>query len=400
MKRCPWVLAMVLAIVCPAAGQGDPNALLREYSTHAALLERELRAAKGAAEQQRLMDELERVRHQMGPFDSTHNRVHPKAMWHDSAIETLAGEIRRLEENPVANPAFAPARDARLATRRLASACLVLGWRLTDEGPAKYQADAFGQYLANNLKTLDGLFDAISRWGQGQSKLDAGNDRRAIYETNLAKAKEGIARMGQAAEAFGKLPPGALDADAMAGTLALWVEGLRAVRQADAALAEDAARRETVGKPPAETNAAEPGTEAGVPESPPMTQAEQARLAQVRTIAGGLEGDAWNEIRRYLERYADAVANGFAVTSARPKAREFLDQVERAAFLAKSLQEGKGVYPQYLADRLGPLTAALKDMESPLSRTRAYARIGGQWDSDANRRRIARSAWRHLPRSK
>ncbi|MGB3194088.1 MAG: hypothetical protein WBC39_02220 [Phycisphaerae bacterium] len=387
MKRCPWVLAMVLAIARVAAAEGDPNALLREYSTHAVLLEREVRATKDAAKRQRLMDELERVRHQMGPFDSAGTRVHPKAMWHDSAIQSLAEEIRRLEEKPAS--VFGPARDARLATRRLASACLVLGWRLMDEGPAKYQADAFGQYLANNLKTLDGLFDALGRWSQEQSKLDAGSDRHGVFETNLAKAKEGIAKMGQAAEVFGKLPAGALDAEAMAGTFALYVEGLRAVRQADAALAEDVARRETEGKPPAETNAAEPGAEAGVPESPPMTQAEQARLAEVRAVAGGLEGEAWHEIRRCLERYSDAVANGFAVASARPKAREFLDQIERAALLAKSLREGKGVYPKYLEDRLQALAAALGKMESPLSRTYAYVRIEAQWDFDANRRRIA-----------
>jgi hypothetical protein len=378
---------MVLAIARVAAAEGDPNALLREYSTHAVLLEREVRATKDAAERQRLMDALEWVRHQMGPFDSAGNRVHPKAMWHDSAIQSLAEEIKRLEEKPAS--AFGPARDARLATRRLASACLVLGWRLMDEGPAKYQADAFGQYLANNPKTLDGLFDALGRWSQEQSKLDAGSDRRGVFETNLAKAKEGIAKMGQAAEVFGKLPAGALDAEALASALGLYVEGLRAVREADAALAEDAARRETEGKPPAETNAAEPGAEAGVLESPPMTDAEQARLAQVRTIAGGLEGEAWLEIRRCLERYSDAVANGFAVASARPKAREFLDQIERAALLTKSLREGKGVYPKYLEDRLGPLEAALRNMESPLSRTHAYVQIEGQWDLDANRRRIA-----------
>ncbi len=387
MKRCPWVLALVLAIARVAAAEGDPNALLREYSTHAVLLEREVRATKDAAKRQRLMDELERVRHQMGPFDSAGTRVHPKAMWHESAIQSLAEEIRRLERKPAS--AFGPARDARLATRRLAWACLILGWRLMDEGPAKYQADAFGQYLANNLKTLDGLFDALGRWSQEQAKLDAGGDQRGVFETNLAKAKEGIAKMGQAAEAFGKLPAGALDAEAMAGTFALYVEGLRAVRQADAALAEDAAGRETEGKPPAETNAAEPGAEAGVPESPPMTQAEQARLAEVRAVAGRLEGEAWHEIRRCLERYSDAVANGFAVASARPKAREFLDQIERAALLAKSLREGKGAYPKYLEDRLRALAAALGKMESPLSRTHAYVRIEAQWNFDANRRRIA-----------
>jgi len=387
MQRWIWVSAMVLLIGRAAGAQSDAVTMLREYSTHAVLLEREVRTTKDAAERQRLMDKLERVRHQMGPFDSAGTRVHPKAMWHDSAIQSLAEKIKRLERKPAS--VFGPARDARLATRRLASACLVLGWRLMDKEPAKYQADAFGQYLANNPKTLDGLFDALGRWSQEQAKLDAGSDRRSVFETNLAKAKEGIAKMGQAAEAFGKLPAGALDAEALAGALGLYVEGLRAVRDADAALQEDAARRETKGKPPAETHAAEPGAEAGVPELPPMTQAEQARLTQVRTIAGGLEGEAWHEIRRCLERYSDAVANGFAVASARPKAREFLDQIEGAALLAKSLREGKGVYPKYLEDRLRALAAALRNMESPLRRTYAYVEIEAQWDFDANRRRIA-----------
>ena len=391
MKRCPWVLAMVLAIARVAAAEGDPNALLREYSTHTVLLERELRATKDAAERQRLMDKLERIRHQMGPFDSAGTRVHPKAMWHDTAIEALADDVKRLEEKPAADAALAPGHDARLATRRMASACLILGWRLMDEGPAKYQADAFGQYLANNLKPLDGLFDALGRWGQEQSKLDAGSDQRGVFEAHLAKAKEGIARMRQAAEVLGKLPAGALDAEAMAGALALYVEGLQAVRQADAALAEDAARREAEvqGAAPTATNPAEPGAEAGIPESPPMTDVEKARLAQVRTVAAGLEGEEWREVRRCLERYSDAVANGFAVASARPKARQFLDQIERAAAIVRSLCEGKGVYPGYLPPLQGALAAALREMENPLDRTRAYARLAWVWDTDRDRRQIA-----------
>jgi len=197
--------------------------------------------------------------------------------------------------------------------------------------------------------------------------------------------------MGQAAEVFGKLPAGALDAEALVAALGLYVEGLRAVREADAALREDAARREAEAKgpAPAASNPAAPGPEAGAAESPPMTSEEESRLAQVRAVAAGLEGEAWREVRRYLERYADAVANGFAVASARPKAREFLNQIGRAALLVKSLREGKGVYPKYLENRLRALAAALWEMESPLSRTYAYVRIEGQWDFDADRRQIA-----------
>jgi len=86
---------------------------------------------------------------------------------------------------------------------------------------------------------------------------------------------------------------------------------------------------------------------------------------------------------------SDAVANGFVVASARPKAREFLNQIERAAFLAKSLREGKGVSPKYLEERLRSLASALVGMESPLRRTQSYASIESLWNFDADRRHIA-----------
>ncbi len=385
MRQRAVLLAAALALAAPgivAAQSADQ--LIVDYTHQLTRLQQDLKNARNADDRSRIADDLERTLHQMGPFDADGNRVHPKAMWHDTTIEALSAEVKRLENRPPSNPDLALAQEARLQTRRMASACLLAGWGFLTEGAFKYQVDAFGQYLANNLKVLDGLFDALGQWCGKKGRLEADSPARAAYETSLDRAREGVTKMREAADQVAALT--GPDSQALAAAFGLYVEGLRAVREADLALAE----AEAAVPPPASEKAASPAPAAPAPdEPPPMTEEEKQRIAQVRQSAAALKGEAWQEIRQRLERYADAVANGFAVASARPKAREFLDHIEQAAALALSLHEGKGVYPGYLEDRLNGLKGALGKMESPLERADGYAALRWLWDTDRNRRVIA-----------
>jgi len=384
MRRWALVLA-ALVLAAPgsrAAQPADPFAV--DYTHEITRLQQKLKNARNAEDRSRIADDLERTLHQMGPFDADGNRVHPKAMWHDTAIEALSAEVKRLESRPPTNPNLALAHEARLQTRRMASACLLAGWGFLAEDALKYQVDAFGQYLANNLKVLDSLFDELGQWCAKKRRLEADSPARAVYETSLDRAQEGVTKMREAADQVAALT--GPDGEALAAAFGLYVEGLRAVRDADLALAQ----AEAAAPPPPSEEAASPASAAPAPgEPPPMTEEEKQRIAQVRQSAAALEGEAWQEIRQRLQRYADAIANGFAVASARPKAREFLDHIEQAAALALSLHEGKGVYPGYLEERLNGLKGALGRMESPLARADGYATLRWLWDTDRNRRVIA-----------
>ena len=384
MRIGPMTLAaLALALGGTWAGAGQPpDPALVDRTRQASDLERDLKNARNPDERAQIADSLERTLHQMGPFDASGTRIHPKAMWHDTVIEALAAEVKRLESRTPTSPQLALAQEARLQTLRMASACLLGGWQRLAEDGLKYQVDAFGQYLANNLKTLDAQFDALGLWCGKASRLEADSAARPAYEANLGRARDGIAKMRQAADEIGSAGDGA----AVVAALGLFVEGLRAVREADLALAQAEAEAPPVPSP----DAAKTTPPVPVPsEPPPITDAEKQRIAEVREAAASLDGPEWQEVRQRLERYVGAVTNGFAVASARPKARDFLDQIECAAALAQSLHEGKGVFPGYLEDRLENLKAALAQMESPLTRADGYATLRWAWEADENRRTIA-----------
>jgi hypothetical protein len=119
-----------------------------------------------------------------------------------------------------------------------------------------------------------------------------------------------------------------------------------------------------------------------------MTDTEKQALESIRSTAATLAGDEWLTVQRYLQRYAQAIENGFGVPSARPKAREFLRELERAAFLAEGLHGSKAVYPEYLTGFRDRLEKALEPMENALERAHGYARLADLWNDDRPRRRL------------
>ena len=85
-------------------------------------------AAAPEAQRKALQEELELVRHRMGPYDANGVRVRCQAMWHDAQIEALAADIKRLVL--VHDSAPTPANDLRLSTRHVAAKCLEQGWAM------------------------------------------------------------------------------------------------------------------------------------------------------------------------------------------------------------------------------------------------------------------------------
>ena len=367
-----------------AAGANSAALAFEQLSAQAATLEKTLRTTNDPLERKRLTDELEKVRHQIGPVDVNGVRVRCQAMWHDSAFESLDQDIKRLAPRPGATTAGGPATELRLAARRMARACLADGWRIPD-GLVKYQVDVFGAYLANNLRTLDALFDsAAAGLAREQKAAEAGEDAAARQKAT-EKARQGLARMNAAAEAMTKAAPD--PPDALLPTLSEFLGGLRAVREADDAMRE-LARGKGKAAPEAAGGAGADAGEAETPESPPMTEAEKNTLDGVRRIAGRLKGDAWAETAEALTRFAGTAEAGFRVASARPQARELLVGLDRAAALAEGLDASKSAYPDYLTMRQNQLAGALGQIDQVETRAGAYERLAWLWQDDEFRRRM------------
>ena len=149
------------------------------------------------AQRKVLQEELELLHHQMGPRDSSGARVHCQAMWHEAQIETLGGDIKRftlLHEGRAT-----PADDLRLYTRRVAVKCLDEGWALSS-GRAKFQVDAFGSYLANNMTMLDGLFARVSAWMTAPAKADETAEDAAAHLAAINKIADSITGMAHVAD--------------------------------------------------------------------------------------------------------------------------------------------------------------------------------------------------------
>jgi hypothetical protein len=357
------ILIVAICTLATASAPAQPvRPTLQQLANQAADFEKAMRRAADPVERKRFLEELEKVKHQMGPFDPGGARTKCQAMWHDAALQALDADIKRLAAAPAA-----AASEAHLHARRMAAACLTHGWRIYD-GKTKYQVDVFGEYLWNNIRTLDALFDAIAASSAKHAKLDPAGEDAAVSKPALEKAKTGTAEMRKAADAMAKAGPEA-EAD-LVPLLADFLQGLTAVREADLALAEQARKK---GKPSAET---------GAPEPPSMTAQEKDQLAKVKDIAGRLTGDAWAPVGADLARFAAAVDAGFQVPSARPKAHELLQQIRQAAGLADSVSGSKVAYPEYVKMRQEELAAIFQLIAKPASRERGYTRLGAVVQDD------------------
>jgi len=395
------VVSAALATACVAAqgskaapGAAQPPAKAakppREL-THAELMtkhlrddEARLRTEKDPVERDRLVNAIETAKHMLGPRDATGARLQFAAMWHDAAIESLDTEYKRLIGRAkvvgASSSATAAALEARANLRRMAGTCLLRGWTWGAMLP-KYQFDAYGSYLANNLPTLDAVFDAVTTaLGKEATLAPAAPDREAFLAA-LAQAKDGCAKMNQATEAFSAPPETgkpAKDRDALVATLGTFHQGLETVCEADATL------RELAGKQPkGDTSAPAPAQEEH-PSADEKTAIERIRAVEATLTKNG----PWEKTRDALDRFSAVAEQGLATERTRSGAQELLHYLARVADHVEGLTKSKSAYPEFVAARQEALTEAFGYLTQKGYRQYAYSRLRRICDGDRPRRAI------------
>jgi len=384
------IVAVLAACACaaPAARTAAPAAKPKPAPlepTRAEVLTRRirdsearLRTEKDPAERQRLIDSIETCKHELGPRDPTGAKIQFAAMWHDEAIEALEAEYKRLAGRAKGGPAgsgTALALEARANLRRMAAVCLRRGWAWGGTLP-KYQYDAYGQYLANNLGTLDAMFDFVAAALAKEPTLPPAAPDRAVFLAALAQAKEGCTRMNQAAETFTATEiKTARDREAVLAALGTFHAGLDTVYEADGAL------RELAGKAPKSDSAAPPPSDTEGPSAE-----EKASLEKIRAVAAALPPDsAWAKTREALERFVSLAEQGLQVQRARPGAQELLLHLARTAAYVEGLAKSKAAYPEYLAARQQSLEEMLDYIGKKGYRQYAYSHLRRIYEGDQDR---------------
>ncbi len=382
MNRAVLVAAAVLTLGATSAAAPAPQTRAERLAQFIQECELKLRAEHSPPERQRLADEAERARHELGPYDPAGNRVRCKAMWHSAAVEALDTEAKRLASRIKTASSAPPSLLARLHARRMALKCLERGWAWDPEGTRKYQVDAFGQYLANNLATLDTVFDAVGAVIVKEEKAPADAPGREPLAAAIADARKGIGLLEQAADGFAKADTRAPEGrDLMLSTLGLFVEGLRTVCDAQRTFQDLGAKGD---RPEAPSGAApEPSATAG---PLTVTPEDQARLAAIRRVAAALEGPEWAAVQAALRRYAAVAEQGLAVARARVRAIELLDYLALAARFVGDLAASKSAHPAYVMKCQEGLVEALESLGDVQTRRRGYS-ILSRMDEGAEARR-------------
>jgi hypothetical protein len=389
----------VCACAAPAASAAKPTAPAAKPKpaprepTRAEVLTRRirdgearLRTEKDPAERQHLADDIETCKHELGPRDPSGAKVQFAAMWHDEAIEALDAEYKRMAGRAKGGPAGSGTTlvlEARANLRRMAAACLRRGWTWYGTLP-KYQYDAYGQYLANNLAALDAMFDSVAAALAKESTLPPAAPDRAAFLAALAQVKEGCARMNQAAETYTTLEiKTSRDRDTVLAALGTFHAGLDTVYEADGAL------RELAGKAPKSDSAAAPPP--GDTEGP--SAEEKASLEKIRAVAAALPPDSarpggsstWAKTREALERFGSLAEQGLQVPRARPGAQELLLHLARTAEYVEGLAKSKAAYPEYLAARQQSLEEMLDYIGKKGSRQYGYSHLRRIYEGDRGR---------------
>ncbi|MBE3099997.1 MAG: hypothetical protein IMZ44_22995 [Planctomycetes bacterium] len=369
----------------PAAPAAKPKPAPREPTRAEVLVRRirdseaRLRTEKDPAERQRFIDNIETCKHELGPRDPTGAKVQFAAMWHDGAIEALDAEYKRLAGRAKGGQPGAGttlALEARANLRRMAAVCLRRGWTWGGTLP-RYQYDAYGQYLANNLGTLDAMFDSVAAALAREPTLPPVVPDRAAFLAALAQVKEGCAKMNQAVETFTTAEiKTSRDRDTVLAALGTFHAGLDTVYEADGAL------RELAGKAPKSDSAAAPPP--GDTEGP--SAEEKASLEKIRAVAAALPPDsAWAKTREALERFVPIAEQGLQVQHTRPGAQELLHHLARTAEYVEGLTKSKAAYPEYVAARQASLEEMLDYIGKKGYRQYGYSHLRRIYEGDQDR---------------
>jgi len=343
--------------------------------------EAKLRTEKDPAERDRLTNDIETAKHMLGPRDASGARLQFAAMWHDAAIESLDTEYKRLAGRARAGGASpsptALALETRANLRRMASACLLRGWTWGGTLP-KYQFDAYGSSLTNNLPTLDALFETLSTALAKEATLPPAAPDREVFLAALAQAKDGCAKINQAAEAFVAAPEtgkAARTREAYVAALGTFHQGLETVCEADAVL------REFAGK--------QPQSDASAPAAPPEehpTADEKAAVEKIRAVAATLVKDGpWEKTRDALDRFSGVAEQGLTTERTRSGAQELLHRLLGVAEYVEALGKSKSAYPEYIAGKQESLADAFSYLTQKGYRQYAYTRLRRISEGDRDR---------------
>jgi hypothetical protein len=359
MKHLAISAAAMLLIVMaarPAPAQRQQH-LMNTIKTYEAKLAKE----KDPAERLRLADEIERARHEIGPRDATGVRNRCQAMWHDAAIDALETEMKRYAGRAKTATGPGIALDARGYVRRMAMVCLMRGWASGGTLP-RYQYDAYGTYLYNNIGLLDGLFDAVAAALAKETSPGPPGPERDAFVAACAQARDAIAKMGDALEKFAaeaKRPP---ERKAQEEAFGEFHRALEGVYEAEGLL-KDAPKKAAEGAPA-------PSAAAGV------TLDDKTRLEKVRAVAAALGQDAgWQPSRTALEKFAAVAETGLQVQRARADALELLETLARTADFIQELLKSRSAYPEYVTNVQDSLKVSFEELGTKGYRQSAYSHL-------------------------
>ena len=345
-------------------------------------IEKKLRTEKDPDERRDLINGLESAKHELGPKDSTGNRIKCQAMWHDVALRDLDAAIKRLGLRSRPKGAGAFALDARLAVRRMAATGLGRGWYYS-RTPDKYQFDAIGTYLYNNLPSIDRLFDEVAtHLVKENAPMPEGPHRDAMLKA-LSEVKDAIGSMTKAVEDFNTI-----DISTSRGrekrmtTLPALVDGLRRVHEARQTLTE-LSERMKAGEGAEQTPADADATG--------LTADDKAAITRTCEILASIQGQGWETIRTKLQQFVTLAESGLNVQSSRNKAEQLLHVLTRTAEYIKELTASKSACPEYVARRQESLAETLAYLSNPSHRRRQISRLRLMCKGDSDRRALDRS---------
>jgi len=433
-----WVgpaLAATVAMTATVAAVADKSH--REALTRRLLsLEKKLATNRAPDSRRQLADEIEWTRHDLGPVDSAGQRIHCRAMWHDAALTDVEGQVQKMER--VARLANDPAAEVRLALRRLAREALWKAWAFSDRGPDKFQLDAVGTYVYNNLAALDDLADRAAKHladagvtvdlaaaaeaptppppapnGKPKDKPKDKPKKPRPPKAPIEDLNRGPAPLGYlsdpkppdtAAAPGGEMPgTGATSSaatppptDSREQAVGLIRDGLtRMVRSvalicgADAwgneARAKRVAALDDFGAALADVHVATVALDAAGPTGPVVLPAEEpapgltandkAVLAETNDLVAGIPPGPWDPVRDHLARFAAIAEQGLKYPSARREASQLLDMTHRAAQFVRGLIASKAALPERVAERRVELIEALGHVAKAAPGQREYGEV-------------------------
>jgi len=431
LARSVWrttLLAMLLlgfaAAVCAAPPKPDRRTTL---TRHLAALATKLKTAREPAERRALAEQMEWIRHQLGPTDASGRPVRCQAMWHDAALRDLGRAMKAFRNPAPTSPAADPVPRLKLAVREMASVALARAWADPD-GPERFRFDAVGTYVATNVALFDGLLDRAAGH-LAQAGRPAVSEPDPPPPPPAAPEPKEPAKTGEKADDDGgPAPPGfwsrpAEPSEAVASpadetappaasgreqALTLVQDGLgRLVRAAGQAHAADGATRAgraaqtaaraafvdalaDVHRGTAALDAAGPAGEVLLPpeEAPGLTAEHKAALAQAAADIDAIRDPAWQGIRGHLETYLATAEQGLKYPKARREAWRLLEVVRRTAAYVQALLASKSASPEYVADRQETIAEALEDLGRRESRDTFYGRLLGVAGGDHYRKAL------------